>query len=97
MWWLGDRLRKKYNLKEDVRQSLYDEIDFWLREVKARGDLFMGGQNPDLSDLAVYGILNSIEGLEAFNDAMEHTKLATWYNAVKEKVEAHAGNAFLKA
>lgn len=95
MWWLGDNLKKKYNLKGDVRQSLYDEVNVWLRGIEARGGPFMGGQNPDLSDLAVYGILNSIKGLEAFNDTMEHTKLATWYNAMKEKVESHAGNTFI--
>lgn len=95
MWWLGDSLKKKYMLKGDVRQSLYDEVNFWLRGIKARGGPFMGGQNPDLSDLAVYGILNSIEGLEAFNDTMANTKLGTWYNAMKEKVESHAGSALI--
>lgn len=97
MWWLGGTLKKKYNLKDDVRQSLYDEVNFWLKHIKARGGPFMGGQNPDLSDLAVYGILNSIEGLEAFNDTLANTKLAPWYNAMKEKVESHAGNQLINS
>lgn len=97
MWWLGDRLKRKYQLKEDVRQSLYDEVTYWLRGIKARGGPFMGGQNPDLSDLSVYGILNSIEGLEAFNDTLANTKLSTWYYAMKEKVESHAGNHLINS
>ena len=97
MWWMSSGLKKKYMLKDDVRESLYDEVNYWLRGIKQKGGLFMGGQNPDLSDLAVYGILNSIEGLEAFNDTMVNTKLAGWYNAMKEKVESHAGNLLLSA
>lgn len=97
MWWLGDRLKKKYNLKDDVRQSLYDEVTIWLKGIKARGGPFMGGQNPDLADLSIYGILNSIEGLEAFDDTLKNTKLATWYNAMKEKVESHAGNHLINS
>lgn len=92
MWLISKKLKKRHNLKDDVRESFYDEINMWLSEIKARGGTFMGGANPDLSDLAVYGVLKSIEGCDAFKDALEYTKLGTWYSAVKEKVDSHAGS-----
>lgn len=95
MWLISKRLKKRHNLKDDVRKSFYDEINVWLDEIKARGDNFMGGANPDLSDLAVYGVLKSIEGCEAFKDAIEYTNLGSWFYAVKEKVDSHAGNVYL--
>jgi microsomal prostaglandin-E synthase 2 len=51
-------------LKSDVRESLYDEINFWLKSIKAQKTPFMGGDSPDLSDLAVFGVLNAIEGIK---------------------------------
>ncbi|KAJ8666892.1 hypothetical protein QAD02_008554 [Eretmocerus hayati] len=94
MWLISKRLKKRHNLKDDVRESFYDEINVWLNEIKVRGGTFMGGSNPDLSDLAVYGVLKSIEGCEAFQDALKHTKLGLWYNAMREKVESHAGSVY---
>ncbi|XP_012527154.1 prostaglandin E synthase 2 [Monomorium pharaonis] len=95
MWLIGKRLKKKHRLKDDVRQSLYDEANYWLRNIKIRGTTFMGGNKPNLSDLAVYGILKSIEGCDAFQDLLTHTNIGIWYNAVKEQVDAHSGSANL--
>lgn len=55
----------------------------------------MGGNNPDLSDLAVYGVLKSIEGCDAFQDLLVNTKIGVWYNAMKEQVDTHAGSVKL--
>ncbi|KYN32361.1 Prostaglandin E synthase 2 [Trachymyrmex septentrionalis] len=95
MWLIGKRLKKRHHLKNDVRQSLYDEANYWLRSIKARGTTFMGGNKPDLSDLAIYGILKSIEGCEAFQDLKTHTNIDVWYNAMKEQVDAHSGSVNL--
>ena len=62
MYMIGKKLQKKHQLKPDVRESLYDEINVWLKAIRAKKTTFMGGDNPDLSDLAVYGVLNAIEG-----------------------------------
>ncbi|XP_026826171.1 prostaglandin E synthase 2 [Ooceraea biroi] len=93
MWLIGKRLKKRHRLKDDVRQSLYDEANNWLRAIRVRGTTFMGGSKPDLSDLAMYGILKSIEGCDAFQDLLNHTKISVWYDAVKEQVDAHSGSA----
>lgn len=92
MWLIGKRLKKRHRLKDDVRQSLYDEANYWLRAIRVRGTTFMGGNKPNLSDLAVYGILKSIEGCDAFQDLLNNTKIGNWYTAMKEHVETHSGS-----
>jgi microsomal prostaglandin-E synthase 2 len=91
MWVIGKRLQKRHHLKPDVRQSLYEESDFWLQSIRknGKGD-FMGGAKPNLSDLAVYGVLNSIEGCEAFDDLAKNSRIISqWYR----KVQQHLKNA----
>lgn len=95
MWLIGKRLKKRHRLKDDVRQSLYDEANYWLRAIRARGTMFMGGDKPNLSDLAVYGILKSIEGCDAFQDLLNNTKIGNWYTAMREQVETHSGSTNL--
>ena len=87
----------RHNLKDDVRISLYDTCSHWMKSVKKRGTKFMGGETPDLSDLAVYGVLNSIEGCLAFQDLLKNTNIGTWYNSMKENVQNHAGYAAMNA
>lgn len=95
MWLIGKRLKKRHNLKDDVRQSLYDECNFWARSIKKQNTAFMGGNNPDLSDLAVYGVLNSIEGCEAFSDVLAHSKIGAWYARMKTAVQSHDGSGVM--
>merc|ERR1712062_420730 len=71
------KLNKKYNLKEDVRESLTDDVNEWLTELGSKK--FHGGDKPDLADLAVYGTLKSMEDMDAFSDMISQTKISTWY------------------
>ncbi|KAK9500921.1 hypothetical protein O3M35_002084 [Rhynocoris fuscipes] len=93
MWVISKRLKKKYNLKDDVRQSLYDECSVWLRELNRKGTEFHGGSKPNLADLAVYGVLSSIEGCIAFSDLLQNTKLKHWYFNMKHLINNQAGSA----
>lgn len=95
MYLIGKRLKKKYNLKNDVRESLYDECNHWARAVKAKNTKFMGGQMPNLADLAVYGVLCSIEGCDAFKDVLNNSKINNWYFSMKDAVENHKGAGIL--
>lgn len=95
MYLISRRLSKRHNIKENPRESLYDSINTWLAAVEARGSPFMGGHSPDLSDLAVYGVLGSMEGCQAFQDALDNTELKGWYYAVKEKVKARHGSTLI--
>ncbi|XP_076247537.1 prostaglandin E synthase Su(P) [Calliopsis andreniformis] len=95
MWLISKRLKKRHNLKDDVRQSLYDEVNKWTNAIKQCNSTFMGGEKPNLSDLAVYGILKSIEGCSAFEDVLKNTNLKPWYSAMVNEVKTHSGSKYL--
>jgi len=50
MYLLGKRLKYKYELKDDVRQSLYDMCDEWVSSF-SDNQVFKGGNIPNLADL----------------------------------------------
>ncbi|XP_022651194.1 prostaglandin E synthase 2-like isoform X2 [Varroa destructor] len=81
MYLVGKRLQKKYNLKEDVRLSFYEACDTWT-DYLGNGK-FAGGKRPNLADLAVFGVLSSVEGCAAFDDVLKHTKIQRWFNDMK--------------
>lgn len=39
----------------------------------------------------MYGVINAIEGLDAFNDLMKNTNIGPWYTRMKKQVNSHAG------
>lgn len=90
MWLIGKRLKKRYNLKGDVRESLYDDCRLWLKAI-GKERRFMGGDKPNLADLSVFGVLSSIEGCTAFEDLCQNTNIKPWYFAVKEACQNHSG------
>ncbi|KAI4454252.1 microsomal prostaglandin e synthase-2 [Holotrichia oblita] len=91
MWLIGKRLKTRYNLKENVRLSLYEECDKWAKAVKNTGMPFLGGMKPNLADLSVYGILSSIEGCDAFRDLLSNSNVGGWYFQMKNVVNSHKG------
>lgn len=95
MWLIGKRLKSRYHLKADVRESLYDECAVWTRAIKAKRTRFMGGDSPDLSDLAVFGVLSAIEGCETFVDVLQHTNIGPWFDDMKTAVEERRGQNLL--
>lgn len=93
MYFVGKRLTKRHNLKTDVRQSLYDSCNHWIKAI-GKGSKFKGGDTPDLSDLAVFGVLSSIEGTMAFSDLIQQNqKLFKWYMSMKEACSMKRGHA----
>lgn len=82
----------RHNLKDDVRQSLYDECNNWLKVIKKKGTPYFGGDTPNLADLAVYGVLSSIEGCEAFQDLLNNTQIGPWFWHMKSNCKEHAGS-----
>jgi microsomal prostaglandin-E synthase 2 len=96
MWLIGKRLKKRYALKDDVRESLYDNCRLWLKAI-GKDRQFMGGERPNLADLSVFGVLSSIEGCAAFNDLLENTNIKPWYFAVKECCQSHVGRELVQS
>lgn len=95
MYLIGKRLKRKYNLKDDVRESLFDACNYWAKSVREKNTMFMGGQVPNLADLAVYGVLCSIEGCDAFQDVLKSSKIKDWYFSMKNAVETHKGTSII--
>ena len=96
MWLISKRLKKRYALKDDVRESLYDNCRFWMKAI-GKERQFMGGDKPNLADLSVYGVLSSIEGCTAFDDLLANTSIKPWYYAVKEACQSHAGRQLVQS
>nr|XP_045369816.1 prostaglandin E synthase 2 isoform X1 [Camelus bactrianus] len=74
----GGKEARTHHLRDDVREDLYEAANKWVAAV-GKDRPFMGGQKPNLADLAVYGVLRVMEGLEAFDDMMRHTRIQPWY------------------
>lgn len=75
MWGISKMLIKKHKLTEDVRGHIYNALDSWTNELKKRKTTFLGGKQPNLADISVFGILNSMEGCQAFKDCLENTNI----------------------
>ncbi|NXW69282.1 PGES2 synthase, partial [Hirundo rustica] len=86
MFFVSKRLKKRHQLRDDVREDLYEAVNEWVKAV-GKNRLFMGGNQPNLADLAVYGVLRVMEGLEAFDDMMVHTNIQPWYQRMEEVIQ----------
>lgn len=93
MYLISKRLKKKHQLSDDVRSHLYDACDGWMGALAKKKTKFMGGnKEPNLADLAVFGVLSSMEGCLAFKDCLENTRIGDWFYEVKVKVDANRGS-----
>ncbi|XP_044515631.1 prostaglandin E synthase 2 [Gracilinanus agilis] len=81
----------RHHLQDDVREDLYQAANQWVAAV-GKDRPFMGGKEPNLADLAVYGVLRVMEGLEAFEDMMCHTRIGPWYLRVEKAIAEAQGN-----
>ncbi|XP_055607682.1 prostaglandin E synthase 2 [Uranotaenia lowii] len=91
MWAISKRLKQRHQLSEDVRSHIYDACDKWIAAIEKKNTPFHGGKKPNLADLAVYGVLNSMEGCQAFKDCLENTKIGSWFYAVRREVMTNRG------
>ncbi|XP_027725328.1 prostaglandin E synthase 2 isoform X2 [Vombatus ursinus] len=91
MFIISKRLKSRHHLQDDVREDLYQAANQWVAAV-GKDRPFMGGKEPNLADLAVYGVLRVMEGLEAFEDMMCHTRIGPWYLRVEKAIAEAQGN-----
>ncbi|XP_051924999.1 prostaglandin E synthase 2 [Hippocampus zosterae] len=92
MFVIAKRLKSRHNLQDDVRQDLYKAVNDWVAAV-GKHRKFMGGQGPNLADLAVFGVLRVMEGLEAFDDMMANTKVKPWYRRMEAATRNRDGRS----
>lgn len=84
MWAISGRLQKKYGIQGDLREQLYTSANEWADAV---GDHpFLGGLQPNLADLAVFGVTRSIVGTNTFRDLMLNSRIAPWYERMARAV-----------
>ncbi|XP_053138405.1 cip1-interacting zinc finger protein isoform X5 [Hemicordylus capensis] len=92
MFFIGKRLKSRHHLQDNVREDLYKAANDWVKAI-GKHRMFMGGAQPNLADLAVYGVLRVMEGLEAFDDMMTNTKIEPWYHRMEAAIrQARAAN-----
>jgi len=74
----------------DEKAALNDAIDKYEKEGLQNGKLnYSSGQsNPDMGDLAMFGVLYSVRGLNAHNYAIEQRggAIKEWYGRISEQV-----------
>ena len=85
----------RHNIKDDVRQSLYDAANEWMSVVSQKGTPFLGGKKPNLADISVYGSLSSIEGCKAFQDLRDHTDIGKWFDNMKQTILESRGRVMM--
>ncbi|XP_049885011.1 prostaglandin E synthase 2 [Pectinophora gossypiella] len=90
MWLISKRLKSRHNI-DDARQALYNAADKWMFAVKKKGTRFLGGDQPNLADVTVYGVLSSIEGCRAFQDLRSNSDIGKWYDDIKTSIERRRG------
>ncbi|KAL3688892.1 hypothetical protein R1sor_015201 [Riccia sorocarpa] len=83
MYFISKRLKKRHNIS-DERAALYEAADTWMKALGGRR--FLGGDKPNLADLAVFGVLRPIRHLRAGEDMVENTSIGTWYSNMEEAV-----------
>uniref|UniRef100_A0A672Z634 Prostaglandin E synthase 2-like n=1 Tax=Sphaeramia orbicularis TaxID=375764 RepID=A0A672Z634_9TELE len=79
-----------HNLQDDVRQAPVQGVNDWVAAI-GRKRKFMGGNQPTPGRLAVFGVLRVMEGLQAFDDMMENTKVKHWYRRMERATLNHEG------
>lgn len=91
MWLIAKRLKKRHNLDDDVRKNMYNACNLWTDELTKRKTTFLGGKEPNLADLALYGAIMSFEGCETFSDILKNTTIEPWIQAMKQQINANRG------
>lgn len=83
MYFVSKKLKKKHNIS-DERAALYGAADQWVDALKGRK--FLGGLDPNLADLAVFGVLRPIRNLKSGRDMVEHTRIGRWFSEMDRAV-----------
>ncbi|MED6106384.1 hypothetical protein PIB30_004157 [Stylosanthes scabra] len=83
MYFVSKKLKKKHNIT-DERAALYGAAEQWVDALKGRK--FLGGVDPNLADLAVFGVLRPIRHLKSGRDMVENTRIGKWYSDMDQAV-----------
>lgn len=74
---------KQLNLNPgDERKAMYDAVNDWLNAVGSKP--FYGGEQPSTADLAVFGVLRSLQGYILWQDLLKNTKVGEYYTRMEK-------------
>jgi microsomal prostaglandin-E synthase 2 len=89
MYLIAHNVLKKRHGIEDERLELYKDLETWTTEAVGDKAPFCGGSNPNLADLAVFGVMRAVKTFETFDDAMKASpKTDAWYKRMEKEVGA---------
>ena len=77
LFFLGGEQRRQLALHSQPALIHVDAIFRMLSCTGARS--FMGGDAPNLADLAVFGVTRSVTCTDTFNELMHNTGIGPWY------------------
>ncbi|CAJ2642924.1 unnamed protein product [Trifolium pratense] len=83
MYFVSKKLKKRHNIT-DERAALYGAAEQWVDALKGRK--FLGDLQPNLADLAVFGVLRPIRHLKSGRDMVEHTRIGNWFSEMEHAV-----------
>jgi microsomal prostaglandin-E synthase 2 len=89
MWRVGAGMPAKYGITGDLREALYADADAFIAALHGRP--FLGGAEPNLADLSLYGVLCAVRGTDTYNDLVLHSSIGPWLARVAQVVGPSAG------
>lgn len=63
---------------------LYSDANSFIAAVGSRQ--FLGGDKPNLADLAMYGVLSAIKGTDTYNDLILNSNIGQWLSRMAQAV-----------
>lgn len=63
---------------------LYADANKFIAAVGSKA--FMGGDKPDLADLAMFGVLSAIRGTDTYNDLVLNSNIGQWLSRMAQTV-----------
>jgi microsomal prostaglandin-E synthase 2 len=84
MYIVAKRAKKKYGI-DDERAALYAALNAFVDAV-GKERPFLGGAQPNTADLSVFGVLRAMEGLKTYDDLMQQSSIAPWFERMRAAV-----------
>ncbi|KAJ8903212.1 hypothetical protein NDN08_004322 [Rhodosorus marinus] len=79
------RMMKKHGIAEE-RQHLMSLLNIWAADALMGRKFQAGEDKPGVADLAVFGMMRSMEGVPTFDYCMKQDVVRNWYKNVEEAV-----------
>ncbi|KAK1441041.1 hypothetical protein QVD17_06877 [Tagetes erecta] len=86
MYFVSKKLKKRHNIT-DERKSLYEAADTWVDALNGRQ--YLGGSEPNLADISVFGVLRPIRHLKSGKDMLENTRIGEWFTRMESQMKPH--------